>query len=533
MRQLLLRLLFASALVRAQDYSIADPKVLVWRAQELENAKKVPEAWLLYSQAAALDPKNAYAVGKATQLKTQALSAANIQARAESGKAEIDPDDPLISIRDEELVEAKQLAAPPALEPKGGPLTLSQTADAKTLYQRVFRHFGLEVIFDGDYDNPANRQVKLENASFDEAIYTMNLAANSFVMPIAANVAMVARDTDQKRREQERNVAITFPLPTAISSPEAQEIARAIQQTFELQRVSIDTTRNLMLVRDRWSKVRFAELALQQLLAYRGQVMIDIEFYEVNRQSNLSFGFSLPTATQLVPLLRHSFFRAPALSGARNLLTFGGGASLLGFGVTSASLFASMTYSHTSSLFQGQIRALDHLAATLHVGDKFPIVTSTASLLPGTDGGTGGAGLFPQIQFEDLGLTVKVTPHLHGNEEITLDIETEFKVLTGQTNNDIPVIANRKYTGTVRLKRGEWAVAAGLTTKNESRSRGGIVGLSQIPVLGAALSTNGRDLSEGQTLLVLRPHVISPPAAEMQTRAIFTGPEQRYLAPVR
>jgi type II secretory pathway component GspD/PulD (secretin) len=310
-------------------------------------------------------------------------------------------------------------------------------------------------------------------------------------------------------------------------------MARAIQQTFELQRISIDTTRNIMLVRDRWSKVKFAELALQQLLVLRGQVMIDVEFYEISEQSNLSFGFSLPTATQLIPLLRHSILRAPRLSGTQNLLGFGGGASLFGFGVTSASLFASMTYSHAESLYQAQVRALDHLPATLHIGDKFPIVTSTASLLTGTGGSTGSAGLFPQIQFEDLGLTLKVTPHLHGNQEITLDLETEFKVLTGQTANDIPVIANRKYTGTVRLKQGEWAVAAGLTTQNLSRSKSGLVGLSQIPFFGNAFATNGRDRSKGQTLVVLRPHIISPPAAETHAKELFTGAETRYLAPVR
>jgi hypothetical protein len=516
----------------AQDYSIPDPKVLLWRAQELEAANKIPEAWLLYSQVAALDSRNNLAAGKAAQLRSQALLASTIRSR-EDAEAMVDPNDPLIHITDQELREVRELAPPPSLEPKAERLTLALTADSKTLHQRVLRHFGIEVIFDGEYDNPPNRQLKLENAGFDESLYALNLVTNSFVIPVAGNVAMVLRDTDQKRREQERTVAVTLPMPTAISSPEAQEMARAIQQTFELQRISIDTTRNIMLVRDRWSKVKFAELALQQLLVLRGQVMIDVEFYEISEQSNLSFGFSLPTATQLIPLLRHSILRAPRLSGTQNLLGFGGGASLFGFGVTSASLFASMTYSHAESLYQAQVRALDHLPATLHIGDKFPIVTSTASLLTGTGGSTGSAGLFPQIQFEDLGLTLKVTPHLHGNQEITLDLETEFKVLTGQTANDIPVIANRKYTGTVRLKQGEWAVAAGLTTQNLSRSKSGLVGLSQIPFFGNAFATNGRDRSKGQTLVVLRPHIISPPAAETHAKELFTGAETRYLAPVR
>ena len=106
-------------------------------------------------------------------------------------------------------------------------------------------------------------------------------------------------------------------------------------------------------------------------------------------------------------------------------------------------------------------------------------------------------------------------------------------MLTGQTNNSIPVIANRKYTGTVRLKEGEWAVAAGLTTRSDSRNRIGIAGLSQIPLIGPLFALNGHDHSSGQTLLVVRPHTIGTVPAEYAGRELFTGPETRFLAPVR
>jgi type II secretory pathway component GspD/PulD (secretin) len=188
-----------------------------------------------------------------------------------------------------------------------------------------------------------------------------------------------------------------------------------------------------------------------------------------------------------------------------------------------------MTYSKTQSLYETQIRALDGLPATVHIGDRYPIITQTTSFGASTDANS--LATAPQIQFEDLGLTIKITPHMHRNGEISLEVESEFKVLTGQTNNDIPVIANRKYTGTVRLKQGEWAVAAGLVTQNESINRSGLAGISRIPVLGAALSTNGRDRQIGQTLLVIRPRIIGAVSSDQPARALFTGPETKFLAP--
>jgi general secretion pathway protein D len=512
---MVLLLIIAATVCLAQDSPFSDAKSLIWRAQALESEGKITQAWLLYNQAAMLDSRDPLAAGKAAQLRSKALEGAVFPTNSPATPAvEIDPNDPLIKITDQEMRDIERLLPPPNLKPKDTRLTLTLTADSKTIYTRILEHFGLEVLFDGEYDNPTNRQVKLENATFAEATYIAGITTGSFINPISEKLAMVVRDTDQKRREQERNVAIALPMPTAISSPEAQELGRAIQQIFELQRVSIDTVRGMMLIRDRWSKVKFAELSLNQMLHLRGQVMIDVEFYEVNQQSNYSFGFALPTSTQLVPMLKDAV-----------LGRFG----TFGLGVTGASLFASMTYSNTQSLYQSQIRSLDGLPATVHIGDRYPIITQTTSF--GNNSLSGGLATAPQVQFEDLGLTVKITPHMHGNGEISLEVDSEFKVLTGQTNNDIPVISNRKYTGTVRLKPGEWAVASGLVTQNESINRSGLAGIARIPVIGAALSTNGRDRQIGQTLLVIRPRIIGAVAADQPAREMFTGSETRFLAP--
>jgi hypothetical protein len=515
-----------ATLCAAQDSPFVDSNSLAWRAQTFEEAGQITQAYLLYSQAAMIDSKNTYAAGKVAQLRTKALENVRLAPTAAP-----EANTPLQEISDQDMRDISRLLPPPSLAPKASRITLSHTADAKTIYTKVLSHFGIDLLFDGDYDNAAQRTVKLEDASFDEAIYITNLATNSFVNPISEKLAMVIRDTDQKRRDQERTVAITLPIDTAISSPEAQELGRAIQQIFELQRVSIDTVRGMMLIRDRWSKVKLAQLALSQLLQLRGQVSLDVEFYEVAEQSNLSFGFSLPTSSQLVPLVKRPNLLPATINGFKNLLTFGGGTTLFGLGVTSANIFASMTYSKTQSLYETQIRALDGLPATVHIGDRYPIITQTTSFGASTDANS--LATAPQIQFEDLGLTIKITPHMHRNGEISLEVESEFKVLTGQTNNDIPVIANRKYTGTVRLKQGEWAVAAGLVTQNESINRSGLAGISRIPVLGAALSTNGRDRQIGQTLLVIRPRIIGAVSSDQPARALFTGPETKFLAPTR
>jgi type II secretory pathway component GspD/PulD (secretin) len=120
-------------------------------------------------------------------------------------------------------------------------------------------------------------------------------------------------------------------------------------------------------------------------------------------------------------------------------------------GVASASAFATLTQSSGASVLRTQMTTLDGQAASFHVGDRYPIITS--GYYGSTGNVTGNLQTFsppPVVNFEDLGLVLKVTPAVHGEGEITLDVDASFKVLGSGSLNGIPIIANRKYTGKVR-----------------------------------------------------------------------------------
>jgi general secretion pathway protein D len=208
-------------------------------------------------------------------------------------------------------------------------------------------------------------------------------------------------------------------------------------------------------------------------------------------------------------------------SGFTTFMGFGGGASLLGLGVTSASLFATVSKSNSSTVMESEIVALDGQASTMHIGDKYPIMTN------GYFGAATGTGQVytppPTFNFEDLGLVLKVTPRVHGTEEVSLDISAEFKLLGAGSFNGIPVVSSRKYESKVTLTNGEWAVLAGLMTASESRTIGGIPLLSSIPLL----RNNSTNLDEGQTLIVLKPHLLVEPPTETPTWRAWVGTETR------
>ena len=174
------------------------------------------------------------------------------------------------------------------------------------------------------------------------------------------------------------------------------------------------------------------------------------------------------------------------------------------------------------------------MPVTFHIGDRYPIISAGYYGAPIPGAGTGDGITYrppPSFTFEDLGLTLKVTPVVHGTDDISLEVESEFKLLAGSSFNDIPVVSNRKFTSRLRLEQGEWAVMTGMLSVSEARTISGVAGLMQIPILGSFFSSTGKQQSLGETLIVIRPRLLSLPPTEWGTDPIWTGPEGRPEIP--
>jgi Flp pilus assembly secretin CpaC len=112
----------------------------------------------------------------------------------------------------------------------------------------------------------------------------------------------------------------------------------------------------------------------------------------------------------------------------------------------------------------------------------------------------------PQVEYQDLGLTLKTTANVMRNKDVALTVDMKITALSGAAINGNPILDSRAYSGVVTIKEGEAVVVASELDKSESRNISGTPGISEIPGLN---DLTEKDLQKNYAtlLIIITPHV--------------------------
>lgn len=171
-----------------------------------------------------------------------------------------------------------------------------------------------------------------------------------------------------------------------------------------------------------------------------------------------------------------------------------------GFNLTSF-LDALSSVNLTDVQAEPSATTVDNKEANLFSGSNIAFLL-TPPVIPGQI-----QAVAPQIQRQDVGIQLKVTPHVTANRHVLLDVYAEQQQLTSVTVAGPSTNKNTAQTQ-VLVADGESAVIGGLTQTELARNKSGIPILMNLPGIGRLFSQSEQVERKKDLLIIITPHIV-------------------------
>jgi len=290
--------------------------------------------------------------------------------------------------------------------------------------------------------------------------------------------------------------------------------------------IHADASLNALVIRANPTTMNELKDIIASLDVRRLQVLIEAVIMEVSTNftrelgtelaivdqgsSNLPIAITQPSGV-LASILQSIATNDPSSAnlGTRPLL---GGGNLDSSGTSFAFIIQAVSEnSDVNLLSTPSITTMDNEEAKIVVGQNVPFRTGST-----TTGSGGTVNPFTTIQREDVGLTLKVIPHVHDGNSIRLEIEQEVSEVDQTGTIDIgndgsaDLITNvRTIETTVLSENGEVVILGGLTRDKKSESERGVPLLKDIPLIGYLFKAESVRTEKQNLLVFIRSTVIA------------------------
>jgi general secretion pathway protein D len=323
----------------------------------------------------------------------------------------------------------------------------------------------------------------------------------------AQNAAAARRAAQQQAQQQAANVAAA-----------ALRADSSNLQFSDFLTLVPDERANSIVASGTASDLRALDALIEQIDVLLAQVRIEAVIVEVTLNKNDASGID------------SLGFTYSQTSGAdakiiRTIPAFSlGGISAEGDGIiwdSDGNLDFSLLVSAVASKSNVQILSAPTIVTThnreakISVGERRPIITGTS---------TSATTEFrsSQVQFQNIGIELSVTPLIGSNDVIQLEIEQSVEDIGGTVRvdtNEQPIITSRQASSFVSVGNGQLVVLGGLQRVDADETRSKFPILGHLPLLDRIFTRTTETSTRREVILFVRPHIIRTAAeADAMTR---------------
>jgi pilus assembly protein CpaC len=259
------------------------------------------------------------------------------------------------------------------------------------------------------------------------------------------------------------------------------------------------------------------------------QVMLEVRFSEINRQSGKQIGFSGFTGSDggsfgsatgngagLVPdpTTGQGVLRLDSITGSFGVFR----KAFNAFGLNiNATLDALERKGLVKTLAEPTLVALSGETASFLAGGEFPVPVAQGNNGGGGGGGAGGGSI--TVEFKPFGVSLAFTPTVLADGIINLQVEPEVSSIDPTASITVnglvvPGLQTRRANTVLELRDGESFALAGLIRRDFQTTVRQVPLLGSIPIIGTLFRSSGFQKGETELVIVVTPRLVQPIKAD-------------------
>ena len=418
---------------------------------------------------------------------------------------------------------AKPAIVTPRLKTAPGPISLElRDVPLRAVFDTLSRNTGVSFVLDRDVRADQRTTIVLRNAQPDELVRLV-LTTNQLEQKVVnESTLLVYPNTPAKQREYQELVVKTFYLANA----DVRQTANMVRALVKTRDLFIDEKLNLLVIKDTPAAVRLAERLIAAHDLAEPEVMLEVEVLEIGSSRLLELGIRFPDSLAL------SLVGAAGIPGTISLPEWlNRGSELVQLSFTNPLFLFQLRQQDgsTSVLANPRIRVKNKEKARIHIGDRVPVITTTAAA-------TGGF-VSESVSYLDVGLKLEVEPLVYLEDEVGIKVALEVsniarEIRTVGSNTLTYQIGTRNAATVLRLRDGETQILAGLISDEERKTADRVPGLGDLPYLGSLFSHKRDNTIKTEIVLLITPRLVRTLARpEARSAEFAAGTESSSGAP--
>ncbi|MFW5781765.1 MAG: type II secretion system protein GspD, partial [Candidatus Muiribacteriaceae bacterium] len=366
----------------------------------------------------------------------------------------------------------------------------------KEIFETLSNLTGYNIILDGGVKEK-EMNLFIQDLALNEALDLVVTSAGLSKHRFNGNTFIITekeRARDMLARKEQR----MFKL----SNAEADEVISLIQgnkilaDKIKRENLSADERINAILAYDTPENLALIEKIIGDFDKKNGQVTIELHLVEMKREDLNNFGFT--------------YDQFPISPKSMDLMNLPSSVKIY------TKLEALVSEEKANILSSPKIRVVHKKPAKIRIGDEIPVPYFTyeeahkyVNTQSSRDNDVRVVEPLKKFTRADVGIDLKVTPYIHDNNEVSMDLDVSISDLI-KVDNDGQLYTSSRDTQTfVRLKDRETAVLGGLIKQEERNEESRVPGFQRIPILRHLFKNRKKTKKNMEMLMFITPYFVN------------------------